>query len=178
MITFDESEYNKIYLENYRPIYIFCLSKLYDNEYAEEATNDVMIELYKHWKKLKRSDKIKSWLYSVASNVIKRKYKKINMSNNKVNSFEELSDKGVLLTDEKCEFDFLIGNETFDLNFELSKISQMLPEEYRKIFSLYFLEKRTVMDISKSLNMPYSTIRYKICKSKAIAKTIIKNRNA
>ena len=175
-IIFDETEYNKIYNENYRSIYIFCLSRLHDNEYAEEATNDVMVELYKHWQRLNKSDKIKSWLYSVASNVIKRKQEKSIFKHANINSLEELYNKGNLLTDEYYNFDFYPENETFDLENELNSVLQMLPIEYREIFSLYFLEKRTLMNISKSIDIPYSTVRYKICKSKAIAKTIIKDK--
>ncbi|MBQ8208899.1 MAG: sigma-70 family RNA polymerase sigma factor [Clostridia bacterium] len=172
---FDEKEYNNICAKYYDMVYKYCFFRLRDNDYSMEAANDVMVELYKKWIWIDKGDKIPNWLMKTAENMVKRIQRELAKPDNNAISIEEAEENGTLHLVDDTDLMLEILNKDFDLEAELNKIADKLPEEYRKFFIMHYIQKIGINDIVKILNLNYGKVRIRINKAKMLALHIIKN---
>lgn len=145
----------------------YCLIKL-NNDYhvASDVTQEVMITLFKKWQSLKK-DNITAWLYRTADNHIKRYYTKLK------------KDKQYVIFD--CEQQSVQQFENEKMKLEtgiykyIHKIYKSLDDDEKILFTYRYQQDLTLREISKIMNIPYSTLYDKLRKLKGKIETIIKN---
>ncbi|MGN0580285.1 MAG: RNA polymerase sigma factor [Ruminococcus sp.] len=119
------SQCEKIIGDYYRPIYLYCYSRLdCDSFAADDCAQEVFLTLLKKKNRLVAGKNIKLWLYRTADNVIKKYIRK-----NRKNLAE--------LTEECCAveeniFEVKAGGDAFDLltDEELSIVTDYYGGEY------------------------------------------------
>lgn len=127
---------------------------------AEDVTQEVFIQAYKHLKELRVNTKFYSWIYTIAVNICKnriRKKGKVEMVNIETDVEEEKH--GVL---ENIEKDIIEKHESKKI---ISKILNFLPEKYRVVFFLRFIEDRPYEEISSITKLPLGTVKTYIHRS-------------
>ncbi len=124
----------------------FILSKINDKMVAEDLTQEVFTKVHLKRETLKKENKIKSWIFTIARNVVMDYFRK-----------------------ELKETDFSIENITIDeetpLHTEkdcLPGLINNLPEKYKIPLYLSDIEGIKQKDIAKQLNLPLPTIKSQI----------------
>jgi RNA polymerase sigma factor (sigma-70 family) len=144
--NFDESFENiyNIYIKN---LYFTALVILKNQQDAEDAIQEVLIDVYKGLKNLKDLTYLKTWLTRILINRCNKILKKRKKSN--------LYTQGIDLL-----------NFTDALNIEdkllIKQIIESLDKEDRMLIMLRFLNDLEIKEISKILNKPEGTIKSKI----------------
>lgn len=136
----DQSAYKALYNMHVARVYGLCLRLIADEGHAQDATQEVFVQL---WHKIAQFDgrsQFSTWLYSVASNIAISYVRKHKHWLNKVISFE-LSGM-----DEQSihDCDGLNG---------LDKLILRLPERARMVFVLYAIEGYRHEEIATLLGM-------------------------
>ncbi len=65
----DRSAYQKLYQQHVGQVFALCLRLTGDRGYAEEATQEVFIQVWQKLDNFRGDSKFSTWLHSVASNV-------------------------------------------------------------------------------------------------------------
>jgi len=99
----------------------FILSKVKDEVIAEDILQEVFIKIHLHKKDLKKEDRLKSWLFTIANNTINDYFKKNNKAKIEINDN---------LTEDKEESD------SHDAKDCLLPLILNLPKKYKEALLL------------------------------------------
>ena len=135
----------------------------FSQEEREDILQDVFISLYENINSFNPSLKFSSWIYRIAHNhsVSRwRKYKKENMDI-ALDDAESLLAK--VLSDESDVIEEIEAKEKHDL---IHSVLLKIPDNYREILILYFMENKSYEEISDILRIPKSTVGTQIRRAK------------
>ncbi len=167
--------------------YFACIYERYERKliwyilrissFSFEEAEDVLQEAFiKAWENLNEFDgdlKFSSWIYRIVHNTTITEWKK-SQSKGK---------------DKKQEFDEeLFGNLPSSLDLEketnqkfdkenIQKVLRLMPEKYREVLVLKFLEEKDYQEISDILKKPHGTIATLISRAKRLFYQIAKEKN-
>ena len=163
--TKDEELFAEI-ISRYQQKLFYYVNRLINNpDEAEDVVQDVFLKVYKNLNGYDPKLKFSSWIYRIAHNEAvnwlrkNTKYKKESIDQN-----EYLE---ATLTDGK---DF---TAELDIKVELEKANQAiqnLPEKYKEVMILKFVEERSYEEISDILKKPINTIGVLINRGRKLLK--------
>ena len=143
--------------------YILRLAKI-NQETAEDILQDTYIKAYKYINNFDPSLKFSSWIYRIAHNETISYWRK-NQKNVEFVSIDK-EDNGFsnTLTDDKKTDTEALHNERQDI---MKKVINNLPEKYRDVLILRYLEEKEYEEISDILQKPIGTVSALIHRAKS-----------
>lgn len=153
----NEIELREKIVEVSKTIFSYCMAKTPTREDAEDLSQDILLELTKSAANIRDDRAFYSFMWSVAGNVYKQWYRK-----KIAHSTCELSED---IPEEEDHF-----NEDKSDIFALRRELTLLSEKYRKATILYYIENRSCAEISSSLTISESMVKYLLFKSRKILK--------
>ena len=153
----DAAAFAGMYETIYKDLYRYALCMMRNPHDAEDVVSETVIKGYERIHTLRSEDAFKSWMFTILSNVCKRKWKamaKQSLVENE-NVWEQLSDEAA-------------GEDVMNLRLDLMRALSVLSEEERMIIGLSVYGGYQSQEISKILHMKDGTVRSK--RSRAIGK--------
>ncbi|TMP40083.1 RNA polymerase sigma factor [Pseudoalteromonas rubra] len=136
----EQVAFEQLYQQCYRRVYGLCLRLLADQAHAEDATQEVFVQLWHKIAQFQGQSKFTTWLHSVTSNVAISYLRK---QKNWLQKVVSLEDSGMEQT-ELAQCDSLNG---------LDKLVLRLPERARLVFVLHAVEGYRHEEVAGMLNM-------------------------
>ena len=146
-------------------------------EETEDILQDIFIKVYRNLNGFNQNLKFSSWIYRIAHNEIINHYHKnkirlktvtLNLDSNDVYLLDEL------ISDTDDIFKHLITHENAD---KIREVLSKLPNKYREILILRYLEEKKYDEISDILCKPPGTVATLINRAKSKFKKIAKHHN-
>lgn len=150
----DKDAFTDIILEYEQELYKIARMRLNNDYDICEAVQSTMILAYKHIKKVKNTNYLKTWIVRILINECKKIYKK-----NKKQILEDTQMEEVI--DTKNDYD-LVNSE---LNFNL--LLRTLDYEERQILILYYSSVFSIKEVSNILHINENTVKTKMRKAKS-----------
>ncbi|MFN4244914.1 MAG: RNA polymerase sigma factor [Brevinematia bacterium] len=149
----DEKDYSEIF-SNMRGIIIsYFLSNKVSFQDVEDLVNEVFVLVWKYRNTLRNREKVRSWVFSIAKNIL-RKYK----------SFVKKNKKATLeLKEDIVDQERKVDEENF--NFALSIINK-LPNRYRDIVILFYIEGKSLKEISDILGISETNCKVRLFRAR------------
>ena len=138
----------------YSDIYKYCFFHLGNRETAEDITQEVFLKFLKSLDSYREYGKLKNYLYVVAKNTIRDFQRK---------KYEITEDPGV-----EASCDGALDN--IPLQIDIWREIQMLDPLDKELIILRYYQNFKVKDIAQIVNIPPSTVGYKIKKIEKILK--------
>jgi len=140
-------------------VYNFVAQIIGRGQEAEDIAQETFIKVWKNLKKFDQSKKFKTWILQIAKNTaidFLRK-KKLPMIDLQFQDGEEGEDGLLQLPDnEPLAFDSLVLAEQAQV---VQKTIKSLPEIYRLVLTMYYVEELTLIEIAEVLGEPIETIK-------------------
>ena len=158
----DQGAYAILYELHIKRVYGLCLRLIADEGHAQDATQEVFVQV---WHKIAQFDgrsQFSTWLYSVASNIAISYVRKQKHWLNKVISFEQSG------MDEQS------ANDCNGLN-GLDKLIVRLPERARMVFVLYAVEGYRHEEIATLLGMAVGSSKAQYHRARQLLKQWYEN---
>ena len=158
----DQGAYAILYGLHIKRVYGLCLRLIADEGHAQDATQEVFVQV---WNKIAQFDgrsQFSTWLYSVASNIAISYVRKQKHWLNKVISFEQSG------MDEQS------ANDCNGLN-GLDKLIVRLPERARMVFVLYAVEGYRHEEIATLLGMAVGSSKAQYHRARQLLKQWYEN---
>lgn len=135
----------------YSSIYRYCFLHVRDKEYAEDIVQETFVKFFESIMKNTEVRRIKSYLYSIAGNLIKNNCKK-----NKEITLERLPD--------------IEGNNLaeIEIRMDIERALDQLPEEIKETAILFYFQGLKQKEISDLLNIKLSLVKYRVSKAKEL----------
>ena len=158
----DQVAYATLYELHVKRVYSLCLRLLADKEHAEDATQEVFVQL---WHKIANFDgrsQFSTWLHSVTSNIAISYIRKHKNWLQKVVSFEQSG------MDEQSAADCQGLNG-------LDKLVLRLPERARMVFVLHAIEGYRHEEIASMLDMAVGSSKSQFHRARQLLKEWYEN---
>ncbi len=136
-------------------LYRICLTYLHSSCDAEDALQDIFCKYMLKPKSFKSEEHKKAWLIKVTAN-----HCKDTLRRNKRRRILEYSDEAGEEAHEPAE-DFGVLEKIF-----------ALPEKYKEVFVLHYLENLSVLQISSSLGISTSAVKMRLMRGRELLKDV------
>ena len=150
----DTKTFAQMYETVYKDLYRFALCMMRNPQDAEDAVSDAVVAAYENIGKLKKEDSFKSWIFTILSNICKKKWR--NAAREETRSDEEML--------------FSAASEEPDIGVALDvrKAFFLLEDEEQTIVGLSVFGGYTSQEIGDALKLNPNTVRSK--RSRALQK--------
>ena len=152
IVSKNEKAFEELY-ERYskKMIYYFYQKLNFDTPKANDLVHDLFLKLIENPAAFNTKKKFSSWIYSLANNMCKNEYKRMNIRR------VELPPHS-LVEEESTEQSPKFKHFSKSLNAELNK----LKEEHQTTFILKHKENFTIKEISKIMNCSEGTVKSRL----------------
>ncbi len=153
-------------------VYNHAYSFLRTKEDAEDATQEIFVNIYNNIKKFKGESKLGTWIYRITVNLCKNKLKQIKRLKGKIveenPEWDEEKEENILEEtlkdkDEKKPDNLFVSNEIKNIVF---KRMEELTEEQRKVLILRDIDGLSYEEIGKILKLSVSAVKSKIFRAR------------
>jgi RNA polymerase sigma-70 factor (ECF subfamily) len=162
VLTGDLAAFESLVRRHQKGVYYFCLASLKHPEEAEDAAQEVFLRAFRSLKTFSLDKRFKTWLYAIAVNHLKTRWKKQNkgLLDRIKEFFQETSD-----TEEK-------DPETVALaSLEEERIREAvreLPEALRIAVMLYYFEGLPVSEIATVLGVGEEGVKTRLFRARKL----------
>ena len=153
----NENEMHDKIEEVSKTVFSYCMAKTSTRQEAEDLSQEILYELIRSAENIRDDRAFYAFMWGVAGNVYKQWYRKKTQ-----NSTYELTEE--IPSDEAFTEDD--DNDIYLLRRELT----LLSEKYRKATILYYIDGYSCSEISSSLAISESMVKYLLFKSRKILK--------
>lgn len=128
-----------------------------DRHDAEETVQDAFVRAYKSLDSFRGDAKFSTWLYTIVRNLCLTRISRRKETHPSYDD-PEIHHGGEVLAD-RGEFSILerLGNE--EIHTSLSKMIDELPEKYRTVITLFYLQEMQCEEVCSVLNIPEGTVK-------------------
>ncbi len=150
----EPTDFETLYSRYGEMLFRLCFSMLRSRDDAEDAVQDVFVKYFTSPKSFNDAEHEKAWFIKVTSNHCKDVMRKRAVrSAVGLDEISELEDYGI----EKD------GGEVLNSIFAL-------PEKYRAVFVLHYLEEMSVADVANSLGLTQSAVKMRLSRGRELLK--------
>ena len=139
-----------------------------DADLAADFMHDTFLRLYAARETYREGSNFRSWLYTIAYNILKNHNRRSPTSPTPNPSAGGGGAGGADSYDIELELDMHI------LHDALREVLRRLPEPYAMLFSLHYEEELTVPQIAQITNLPEGTVKSRLHKAMTIIKQQLK----
>ncbi len=150
-----EEAYRQVFFEHFEPLTYFANKYLNDWDASRDVVQEVFSQLYEKRQSLDISTSLKSYLYRSVSN---RSLNTIKSQKTHSRHHEILKSAADDLTEER-------GIELNELELQIHKVIDTLPDQCRHIFRLSRFEHKTNDEIANELGISKRTVETQISKA-------------
>lgn len=146
----DTKSFSKLYESVYMDLYRFALCLMHQKQDAEDAVSEAVVVAYENIDKLQRPEAFKSWIFTILSNICKKRWKDPTRANLPLETFQ-----GAKETD-------------LSLPIDVKKAFFILQEEEQLIVAYSVFGGYNSTEIGEMMNLNSNTVRSK--RSRALEK--------
>lgn len=161
--------------EKYYPGLLFYATQLLDEIEAKDVVQDVFFELWKKRDTLVIGDKIGAYLYRLvythSINILNHKKVELKYSS----AAAELNDHKMKFYELEADNDIIRKIECQDVENEINKAIDKLPDKCREIFKLSYLHDLKNKEISNVMNISLRTVEAHIYKALKVLRKELKH---
>lgn len=152
----NEKAFEAIYDRYAKRLHYFFYKMLNkDDDVADDFLQDIFIKLMDKAHLFHPEGKFKTWIYTLATNMVKNEYRRIG--NLKTDRLTEYND--IQIFDNKW---ITSGIDIAIFKEELNKVIDTLDENDKVVFALRYNEELSVKEIAEIMNLPDGTVKSKL----------------
>lgn len=156
LLSGDEATFEQVYRHFLRPLHVYAINMLKDEDEAEGAVQNVFLRLWERKEKLSFSGSIQSYLYGAVYNECLNK-----LRHHKVKAYHQQ----YVMYVRKDNDETSAGMELLDLKEKLQQALNELPEGCRTIFQLSRFEELKYQEIADRLSISIKTVEAQMGKA-------------
>ena len=142
----------RIWQEQGTALYLFILKRTNDAMVAEDVLQNTFLKIHEHLHGLKDTSKAKAWSFQIARNELANYYKG-NPATVAMNASGDLEEPPLM--DDFCCFERFLDE---------------LPESYKKVIQLVYLEGKTNPQAAYELHLSLANVKARVRRAKNILK--------
>lgn len=162
VLTGDLSAFETLVKRHQKGVYYFCLASLKHPEEAEDAAQEVFLRVYRSLKTFSLDKRFKTWLYAIAVNYLKTRWKKQNRGFlDRIKEFFQGEAEIEKKDPEAVAMEDLEGEQ-------IRQAVQELPESLRSVVMLYYFEGLSVSEVAAALGIGEEGVKSRLFRARKL----------
>jgi RNA polymerase sigma-70 factor, ECF subfamily len=151
----EQSAFDQLYERYSKPLLNFFFRMLNrDREKAEDMLHDLFLKIIEKPKSFDDTKKFSTWFYTLASNMIKNEYRKLQVRNDFANIVITENYNPVELNGESIDKDIFANQLATELN--------KMDVDLKTMFNLRYVEEMSIKEIAEIFNCPEGTVKSRL----------------
>lgn len=169
VLSGDELAYGALVTRYRDYVYTIAVRIVGDESDAEDVAQETFVRAYRALPRFRGDAKFSSWLYRIATN---RALTHLKRRRRRVAAMDIQSGPGVEAEASRVDCspsegpDQLVIGEEFRRRVRLAVIR--LPEQYRVVVTLFYLEERSYKEVAETLGIPMGTLKTHLHRARAL----------
>lgn len=161
----------ELIIETYNP-YIYTILKncLSSQEDIEEVLSDVFMVLWKNYPQINNNLKIKPYLVGITKNLIRKKYRNLNVEKIKNENIEDYEN----IISNSIDIQNLI--ETNEKSQIILNTLDNMKEQEKQIFIMFYYKSQKIKEISKQMDISQGKVKTVLHRTRKSIKKKLKER--
>ena len=170
----DEASYGTLVTRYRDYVYTIAVRIVGSDEDAEDVAQEAFVRAYRALPRFRGDSKFSSWLYRIATNRalthLKRRGRRADTVDIESGSHVEAAvvDDG---RGEEASPEFRVRDEEFRRAVRAAVLE--LPEQYRVVVTLFYLEERSYKEVVATLGIPMGTLKTHLHRARALLRDIL-----
>lgn len=167
----DAQAFNRLVMLHQTKIYNLALNYVKNQEEAKDLAQDIFVTVYRSLPKLREKEKFTSWLFQIAINHCRNRYKKLRRRGYFNNISLDDEESFLQIPGDEGPEKLLQRKNT--INLVRSTIDSM-PEAEKEIILLRDIQELAYEEISAILDIPLGTVKSKLNRARTSLKDRLK----
>lgn len=168
----EKQAFNRLVMLYQTKIYNLALGYVKQEDEAKDLTQDIFVTVYRRLDKLREDNKFSAWLYQLAINHCRNRYKRLQRRGFFTNrSIDDPDSPLHLHTEQTPEKTF----EQETRNRMVREAIEAMPPAEKEILVLRDIHELSYDEISEILDIPLGTVKSKLNRSRLALKERLKN---
>ena len=147
--------FSKLVLESEQTLYRISMSMLKNESDCEDAVQTAILTAYEKLSSLKKEEYFRTWLVRILINVCNK----------------QLGRRGKIINLDDNEYTAEPSVPSHDKNVELKIALENLPQKFRQVIVLFYIEGFSVTNIKNILGIPEGTVKSRLSKGRSLLKS-------
>ncbi len=147
--------FSKLVLESEQTLYRISMSMLKNEADCEDAVQTAILTAYEKLSSLKKEEYFRTWLVRILINVCNK----------------QLGRRGKIINLDDNEYTAEPSVPSHDKNVELKIALENLPQKFRQVIVLFYIEGFSVTNIKNILGIPEGTVKSRLSKGRSLLKS-------
>ena len=147
--------FSKLVLESEQTLYRISMSMLKNEADCEDAVQTAILAAYEKLSSLKKEEYFRTWLVRILINVCNK----------------QLGRRGKIINLDDNEYTAEPSVPSHDKNVELKIALENLPQKFRQVIVLFYIEGFSVTNIKNILGIPEGTVKSRLSKGRSLLKS-------
>lgn len=162
----DEAALEELYRRHGHRLLGYLTQQLDDRQLAEEALQDVMVEVWKGAKRFRGESSVQTWLFSIA------RYRAIRLRKSRRPSAYAIDDDSALTSDSETPFELMVsGMQSAQVKQAIAKLSL----EHREVLDMVYYDERSSQETADLLGIPLGTLKSRLSRAKTALRRILQS---
>jgi RNA polymerase sigma-70 factor (ECF subfamily) len=164
----DESEifFRQITARYYNDILRICICRLGRREEAEDAAQEIFLRVYRSINSYDHNKSFWNWIYTITINHLKTHFSSLK----RLIELKERARQNIESSTQDPT-DFLEQRETCK---KISQAIDSLPQQFKKVIILFYMENMRVTEISESLDISRENVKIQLYRARNLLKETLK----
>jgi len=170
----DEASYGTLVIRYRDYVYTIAVRIVGSEEDAEDVAQEAFVRAHRALPRFRGDSKFSSWLYRIATNralthLKKRRRRAVTVDIESGSHVEAvISDDG---RSEEMSPELRVRDEEFRCAVRAAVLE--LPEQYRVVVTLFYLEERSYKEVAATLGIPMGTLKTHLHRARALLRDIL-----
>ncbi len=161
--------YEALVIKYEKPLYRYCFHLCRNPQDAKDLFQETWLKAMGRIKLYKEAYSFKNWLFSIATNIFRDKYRRKIRRAKLVKEFSNLEKKEWELGNVPSnDIPADAGMETKEVREQIKNEVNRLKWPYKSVIVLHYFEERTLKDIGLILGIPEGTVKSRLSKARSI----------
>jgi len=174
VLSGDKRAFEDLMVKYNKRIYTYVYRMVRNEDVAVELTQDFFLKIYNALNKYNFKFKFSTWAYRICYNLVIDHIRKNSYSIDSLES-DSVSEKRMVENDNYVKVDYASKMENEQRAEYLWKVVDAIPEKYRKLILLRYIDNMKYEDIAKITEIPVGTVKNRIFKAKEILRKEMKD---
>jgi RNA polymerase sigma-70 factor (ECF subfamily) len=170
----DEASYGTLVTRYRDYVYTIAVRIVGSDEDAEDVAQEAFVRAYRALPRFRGDSKFSSWLYRIATNRALTHLKKRRRRADTVDIESGSHVEAVVIDDGRTEAmspELRVRDEEFKRAVRAAVLE--LPEQYRVVVTLFYLEERSYKEVVATLGIPMGTLKTHLHRARALLRDIL-----
>lgn len=168
----DDGSYGTLVTRYKDLVYTIAVRIVGDEDDAEDVAQETFLRAYRALPKFRGDSKFSSWLYRIATNRalthLKRRRRRAPTVDIEAGPHVE---GGALGSDGRDDPGRLVLDDEFRRRIRAAVLE--LPEQYRVVVTLFYLEERSYKEVAATLGIPMGTLKTHLHRARALLRELL-----